>query len=151
MRIVVPTTLLLVSALSGCYRYVPTTRSSLAPGESVSVALTLQGSVNTAPSIGNNVASLEGTVSGIDSSGDITLALLSVRRRGENLASTWSGESIRLSSADIAEVSTKQLSRGRTVAAWTALGVASVGLIVAIAKATDLVGGGSGGRPIPTP
>ena len=151
MRIVAPAILLLVSVVSGCYRYVPTTRTSLAPGASVSVALTLQGSINVAPRIGNNVVSLEGTVSDTDSSGGITLSLLSVTRRGENLASTWSGESLRLSSEDIAEISGKQLSHGRTVAAWTALGAASVALIVAIAKATDLVGGSNGGRPIPTP
>ena len=151
MRIVAPAILLVVSAVSGCYRYVPTTRTSLAPGASVSVALTLQGSINAAPRIGSDVASLEGTVSDTDSSGGMTLSLLSVRRRGENLPSTWSGESIRLSSEDIAEIRGKQLSRGRTVAAWTALGAASVGFIVAIARATDLVGGGGGGRPIPTP
>jgi hypothetical protein len=151
LRIVAPAILLVVSAVSGCYRYVPTTRTSLAPGASVSVALTLQGSINAAPRIGNDVASLEGTVSDTDSSGGMTLSLLSVRRRGENLPSTWNGESIRLSSEDIAEIRGRKLSHGRTVAAWTALGVASVGIIVGIAKATDLVGGSSGGRPIPTP
>lgn len=151
MRIVAPAILLLVSAVSGCYRYVPTTHTSLAPGASVSVALTLQGSINAARSIGNNVASVEGIVSNTDSTGGITLSLLSVRRQGENLPSTWSGESIRLSSEDIAEIRGKQLSRGRTVAAWTVLGAASVGLIVAIARAVDNVSGGGGGRPIPTP
>ena len=151
MRLVTLAMLLLVSAVSGCYRYVPVTRSSLAPGASVSVALTSQGSVNAAPRIGNDVASLEGTVSDTDSSGGITLSLLSVRRRGENLASTWSGESIQLSSGDIAEIRGKQLSRGRTAAAWTALGAVSVAIIVGIARATDLVGGSNGGRPIPTP
>ena len=151
MRIVAPAILLLVSVVSGCYRYVPTTRTSLAPGAPVSVELTLQGSINAARSIGNNVASVEGTVSNTDSTGGITLSLLSVRRRGENLPSTWSGESIRLSSEDIAEVRGKQLSRGRTVAAWTALGAASVGLIIVIAKAIENVSGSNGGRPIPTP
>ena len=151
MRIVARATLLLVSVVSGCYRYVPTTRTSLAPGASVSVELTLQGSINAAPSIGNNVASVEGTVSNTDSTGGITLSLLSVRRRGENLRSTWSGESIRLSSDDIAEIRGKQLSRGRTVAGWTALGAASVVVIVAIAKAAELVSGSGGGRPVPTP
>ena len=151
MRIVAPTILLLVCAVGGCYRYVAVPRTSLAPGSYVSVALTSRGSANAAPRIGDNVASLEGTVSDTDSSGGMTLSLLSVTRRGENLASTWSGETIRLSSEDIAEIKGKQLSHGRTVAAWTALGAASVVLIVAIAKATDLVGGSSGGRPIPTP
>lgn len=151
MRIVAPIVLLLVSAASGCYRYVPATRSSLAPGASVSVTLTLQGSVNAAPRIGKDVASVEGTLSDADSAGGITLSLLAVRRRGENLASTWNGESIRLSSEDIAEIRRKQLSRGRTAAAWTALGAVSVGVVVGIAKATGLVGGSGGGRPIPAP
>src|SRR6185503_10074593 len=93
LRIVAPA-ILLLSTVSACYRYVPTTRSSLVPGAPISVALTLQGSINVAPHIGNNAASLEGTVSDTDSSGGIGLSLLSVTRRGENLASTWSGESI---------------------------------------------------------
>lgn len=151
MRIVGPTILLLVCAVGGCYRYVPVPRTSLTPGSHVSVALTSRGSANAAPRIGDNVASLEGTVSQTDSSGGITLALLAVKRRGENLASTWAGESIRLSDEDIAEIRGKQLSRGRTVAAWTALGAASVVVIVAIAKAAEHVSGGTGGRPIPTP
>ena len=150
MRIVA-SAILFVSVVSGCYRYVPTARTSLAPGAPVEVELTLQGSINAARSIGNNVASVEGTVSNTDSTGGITVSLLSVRRRGENLPSTWSGESLRLSSEDIAEIRGKQLSRGRTVAAWTGLGAASVGLIVVIAKAIENVSGSSGGRPIPTP
>jgi len=150
LRIATPT-ILLLAAVTGCYRYVPTARSALAPGEPVSVALTMQGSINAAPRIGNDVADVEGTVSGVDSAGAITLSLQSVRRRGENLASTWSGETIRLASEDIAEVRGRQLSRGRTVVAWTALGVASASIIYAIARATDLVGGSTGGRPIPTP
>lgn len=151
MRIVAPAILLFACIAGGCYRSVPTTRNSLAPGSDVSVALTSQGSVNAIPRIGDNVASVEGIVSDIDSSGGITLALHSVRRRGENLSSTWTGESLHLSSEDIAEIRAKQFSRGRTVAAWTALGAASAALIVAIAKAVDNVSGSTGGRPIPTP
>ncbi|HJQ21114.1 MAG TPA: hypothetical protein VJ867_12265 [Gemmatimonadaceae bacterium] len=151
LRIVASTALLLAAAIAGCYRYVPVTRSSLVAGEPVSIALTLQGSIDAAPHIGNNVASVEGTVTEADSTGGVALSLLSVRRRGENVATTWSGESIRLSSADIEEIKGKQFSRGRTAAAWTALGVASVGVIVAIARSTELVSGSSGGRPIPPP
>lgn len=144
------TILLLVSA-AGCYRYVPTTQSSITPGAPVLVALTLQGSIDVAPRIGQNVASVEGSLSQTDSSGALTLSLLSVRRRGENVATMWGGETLRLSSEDIAEVRGKQLSRGRTAVAWTALGAASAGLIIAIARSTDLVGGSTGGRPIPNP
>jgi hypothetical protein len=151
VKFVAPALLLFSSVVAGCYRYVPTSRSAIAPGEPVAVALTLQGSINAAPHIGNDAANLEGTVAATDSAGGITLSLLSVRRRGENFTATWHGESIRLGSEDIAEIKGKQLSRGRTAAAWTALGVASAGIVVAIAKATDLVGGSTGGRPIPTP
>ena len=151
MRIVAPTILLLVSAVGGCYRYVPAARTSIAPGEYVSVALTSLGSANAAPRIGDNVASLEGTVSQADGSGGMTLSLLAVKRRGENLASMWSGESIRLSNEDIAEIKGRKLSHGRTIAAWTALGAGSVAFIIAIARATDLVSGSNGGRPVPTP
>lgn len=150
MRIAAPT-IFLLAAVGGCYRYVPTPHTSLAPGAYVAVDLTSRGSANAAPRIGDNVASLEGTVSATDGSGGITLALAAVKRRGENLASTWGGESIRLSGDDIAEIKGRQLSRGRTIVASTALGAASVGFIIGIAKATGLVGGTSGGKPIPPP
>lgn len=150
MSRVAPIVLLGVSVLNGCYRYVPVDASGLAPGTHVSVEVTSRGSANLQPKIGNNVTVLEGTVAASDAGG-ITVALLSVRRRGEVQPSTWSGESIRLASDEIAEVKGRQLSRGRTIAASAALGAAAVAVVIAIAKATGSASNGTGPRPTPTP
>lgn len=150
MRRVAPTVLLGLSALNGCYRYVPTTREALAPGTHVSIEMTSRGTANLAPRIGDRVTSVEGTISSTDADG-VTLALLSVHRRGEVQPSTWSGESIHLAGDEIADVKGRQLARGRTIVAATALGAAAVGLVIAIAKATGQASGGAGGRPIPNP
>jgi hypothetical protein len=93
---------------------------------------------------------VEGSVTEASPS-SITLALQAVRRRGDNAASTWNGESITLASDEIAEVKRRELSRGRTAVASAALAAASVGIVVGIAKATGEASGSAGGKPSPNP
>ena len=136
---------------SACYRYVPVEPGALPSGTEVAVDLSSTGSANVRPSLGDFATRLEGRVTEADASG-ITLLLSSVQRRGEVQPSTWNGESIKLASADIAGMKTRQLSRGRTTVAAVALGAASVGLVIAIAKAVGLLEvSGGGGKPIPPP
>jgi hypothetical protein len=136
---------------SACYRYVPVEPSSLASGTEVTVDLSSAGSATVRPSVGDFATRLEGRVSESSTSG-ITLLLSTVQRRGEVQPSTWNGESIRLSTADIAGMRTRELSRGRTTVAAVALGAATVGLVVAIARAVGLLEvSGGGGKPIPPP
>lgn len=136
--------------LAACYQYVPTSDRGIAPATPVSVDLSTRGSVNVASKIGENVVTLEGNVMEA-SPNSLTLALQAVRRRGENVASTWNGESITLTTDEIDQVSTKQLSRKRTVVASAALAAASVGIVIGIAKATGQASGSVGGKPVPTP
>jgi hypothetical protein len=136
--------------LAGCYQYVPANRTALAPATPVSIDLSVRGTANVASKIGNNVITVEGSVTEASPS-SVTIALQSVKRRGESAMSTWNGESITLASEDIDEVKTKQISRRRTVVASAALAAASVGIVVGIAKATGSASGSTGGRPTPNP
>ena len=136
--------------LAGCYKYVPTDHATLTAATPVSVELSERGTVNLAPKIGQSVVVLEGNITDASAS-SLTLALESVRRRGESSVANWNGESITLSSDEIAQVKRRELSRGRTFAASTALVAASVGIIVGIAKATGQASGSTGGQPTPNP
>jgi hypothetical protein len=136
--------------LAGCYQYVPSPREGLSPATPVSVELSARGSLSVANKIGANVVTVEGNVTEASNS-SLTLALVTVRRRGESAPSTWNGESITLGPDDIDEVKRRQLSRSRTTLASVALGAASVGLVVGIAKATGSASGTVGGKPNPNP
>ena len=136
--------------LAGCYQYVSSPREGLPPATSVSVELSPRGTLNVANKIGANVVTVEGNVTESTNS-SLTLALLAVRRRGESAPSTWSGEAITLAPDDIHEVKRRQLSRSRTALASVALGAASVGIVVGIAKATGSASGTAGGKPNPNP
>jgi hypothetical protein len=134
---------------AGCYRYVASEPGALSPGAEVSIDLSSAGTASVRPALGDFVTRIEGNVASSDASG-VTLSLTSVLRRGDVSPSTWNGETIRLAAADVSSVRTREFSRSRTTAAAVALGAASVGLVIAIAKATGLleVSGGAG-KPIP--
>jgi hypothetical protein len=136
--------------LAGCYKYVPADHAELTPATPVSVELSARGMINLAPRIGENVVVVEGNITDATAS-SLTLALQSVRRRGESSVANWNGESITLASDDIDQVKRRELSRGRTVAASAALAAASVGIVVGIAKATGGASGTVGGKPNPNP
>ncbi len=145
---------LLIVALAGstgCYRYVPVEPGAVTPGTEVAVDLTSTGTANVRPAVGDFAERLEGRIT--ESSADgLTLQLTSVQRRGEPKPSTWTGETIRLGTADIDGLNLRQFARGRTTVAAVALGAASVGLVIAIAKAVGILEvSGSTGKPIPPP
>lgn len=140
-----------LAGTTGCYRYVETAPGAVTAGTEVAIDLSSTGTASVKPALGDFVTTVEGNVTEANGAG-ITLSLVSVKRRGDVSPSTWSGESLHLTSADIAGVKARQFSRGRTTAAWVALGAGTVGLVAAIAKATGLIGGSGGtGKPIPPP
>jgi hypothetical protein len=140
-----------LASSTGCYRYVETAPSAIATGSEVAVDLSSAGTVNVKPTLGDFVTQVEGSVTEANGAG-ITLSLMSVKRRGDVAPSTWHGESLILTTADIAGVKTREFSRGRTTTAWVALGAAGVGLVAIIAKATGLIdASGSGGKQVPPP
>lgn len=136
--------------LAGCYQYVDADHAGLSPATAVSVELSTRGTTNVANRIGENVVALEGSVTASTPT-SLTLALQAVRRKGENLMSTWNGESITLASDEIDQVKRRELSRRRTFVASAALAAASVGIVVGIAKATGEASGTVGGKPSPNP
>lgn len=136
--------------LAGCYKYVPTDHATLTAATPVSVELSARGMINLEPKIGPNVVEVEGNITDATAS-SLTLALESVRRRGESAIANWNGESITLASDEIDQVKRRELSRGRTVAASAVLAAASVGIVVGIAKATGGASGTIGGKPNPNP
>lgn len=137
---------------AGCYNYTTATDpSDLKQGSEVIIELTSTGAASVRPAIGDFVTTVEGRVSEASAEG-ITLELMSVKRRGDVSPSTWHGENLRLAAADIDEMRARELSRGKTTVAITALAAASVGLVIAIAKATGLLEVSGGARkPIPPP
>jgi hypothetical protein len=137
-------------AVAGCYRYVPAANLAVPTGSRVSVELTSAGTATLRPTLGDFVTKIEGDVTQATPS-QLTLALVTVHRRGEIAPSTWHGESIQVGSSDVETVRQRQLSRGKTTAAFIALGAAGAGLVYAIAKATGLVSGDVGSRPPPNP
>jgi hypothetical protein len=137
-------------AVAGCYRYVPAANLAVPTGSRVSVELTSAGTATLRPTLGDFVTKIEGDVTQATGS-QLTLALVTVHRRGEIAPSTWHGESVQVGTNDVQEVKQRQLSRGKTTAAFVALGAAGVGLVYAIAKATGLVSGEAGSRPPPNP
>ena len=141
---------LLPLALAGCYKYVSTDHAGLTPATPVSIELSMRGTMNVASKIGANVVAVEGSVTE-SSPSSLTVALQAVRRKGESTMATWNGESITLASDEIGEVKRRELSRGRTAVASAALAVASVGIVVGIAKATGEASGTVGGKPTPNP
>lgn len=139
-----------VTALSGCYHYVPVASSTPPAGTHVAIEISTRGAVNLIPRLGDNVVSLEGELTSADENG-ITVSVLSLKRRGDLQPSTWTGAPVTLASSDVIEVKKRELSKGRTIFASSALGATMVGIVIAIAKATGLASGGTGERPIPTP
>ena len=109
-----------------------------------------RGSANLISRLGNNIDVLDGTVMSSDSQ-SLTLALASIRRRGELHPSIWAGEPVTLSLADVDVIRGKTLSRSRTTAAFAVLGTAAIALVIGIARATGGDSPGGGERPIPTP
>lgn len=136
--------------LTGCYQYTAANRLAIEPATPVSVDLSPRGTINVAGKIGGNVVTIQGNVTETTAS-SLTIALMTVRRRGETALSKWNGESITLASDDIDEVKTRELSRRRTTVAAVALAATSVGIVIGIAKATGGASGTVGGSPVPTP
>lgn len=142
--------LAMLPLVAGCYQYLPANRAELSTATAVSVNLSSRGTTNVAGKIGNNVVTVEGNVTDASPS-SLTIALRSVRRRGETVPSTWNGESISLGPDDIDEVKTRQLSRRRTAVASALAAAASVGIVIGIAKSTGGSSGSGGGPPPPPP
>lgn len=125
---------------SGCYNYRDVNTGTSIPAETfVRVELTDAGTTNVTKAIGPYVMWLEGPVETAGSDG-VTLRVTTLRRRGEG-DTRWIGEQLKLGREDIRYMRSRQLSRGRTIAAATGFIGGGLGLLYIIAKAAGLVSG----------
>jgi hypothetical protein len=150
-RTVAPRVLRLASIgllVSGCYDY-RQLDSSVRPdaGTYVRVELTDGGTARVAPAIGPYILTVAGSVQSADTLG-FSLSLQALQRRGE-AETSWTGETLALTSADVRRIDQRRLSRGRSTIAATAFTAVGVAIVYAIAKAKGVVSGGSNRPPVP--
>jgi hypothetical protein len=138
---------LALAALAACYEYVPSSGpTDLAAGE-VRARLTDAGAVALAPTIGPQVASIDGRVSTSPDGQSYTIAVSqTTTRTGEER--DWNGESVQVPASAVATFERRQLSRPRTaLVSGAILGAVALGIQAA-------VGPGEGStrvRPVPVP
>jgi hypothetical protein len=119
---------------SACYSYVPVTGTPV-PGQELALVITDGGRVALTDRVGPEVDQLRGTLVGrTDSS--YTLAMSqAVTLRRESIK--WTGESVNVSSAFVASVREKRLSRSRS---WLVAGGATAAVVAFIVTRSFLDG-----------
>ena len=133
--------LTLLTSVSGCYAYIPTTSTTLAETTPVTVRLTLPGTVALASTLGQGVNELDGTV--LRSTADsLVLAVEKMYTVGRQEFGS-SGTTAALPRGYITDVKVRTFSRKRTT--LTILG--SIGLAAAVGGAAVTVGKSSGDGP----
>lgn len=149
-RTIAPTlvALLCVSALHGCYRYVPLDGVAPPVGQEIRVEVTRRGlfelseALPTPPTSG----SVEGRSAGTEGS-DLLLSV-PVAQRSEGFLSTSLTQTVRIPASEVLAVSSKELDRTATGFLVVAAGALSAGLVMVI---LNTVGGSGGGGDLPIP
>ena len=132
-----------LSALAGCYVYVPVPGTTPPVGQTMLLSVSDRGRVELGERLGPGVAKIEARVSGID--GDqLTLNVYGVQYIGGE-RSRWSGESMRLNRDFVQQLSSRSLSKRRT---WIAVGASAV-VITAFIASHGLLGFFTGERDTP--
>lgn len=143
MRLAVLTVPLMVSTTAGCFTAKPVVGEPLPAGTEVLVKVTDAGRVNLAAQLGPGVDVVEGRLISRDASA-VTVAASSVTllTGGHQV---WSGERIRIGADQVALLSKKQFSKGRTAIVTAAV----LGAIVVVAKGSlsGLLQGSEGKTP----
>lgn len=117
-----------------CYSYVPVTGTPV-PGQELALTVTDRGRVALNERVGPEVDELRGTlVSRSDSSYTLAMKQTVTLRRA---TSTWTGESLSVSSSLVGSVREKRLSRGRS---WLLAGGATAAVVAFIATRSFLDG-----------
>jgi hypothetical protein len=132
---------LLVPHLTGCFQFVPVSRSDVPSGAEVSLGITDPGRVALAEPIGPGISRVDGRiVENRDTS--IVLAVTSVRFIDLDVTMYRDGERVEIAHRHISEIRERRLSQSRS---WIAAGVAAAG--VAALLLISIVG--FGGEDIP--
>ena len=133
-----------VTALGGCYTYVPVV-SAPAPGASLVLDLNDRGRVALGDSIGPSAATVTGVVQAASDS-QYVLRVSSVHYLNGQ-SNQWSGEPLALRADLVGRARQKNYSRSRT---W-ALGLGAAALLVGFLLSEDLLGNRGGPRKSPVP
>ena len=113
---------------SACYSYVPVTGTPV-PGSEVALVVTDRGRVALNERVGPEIDELRGTLVGkTDSSYTLAMKQAVALRRS---STTWTGESLSVSSAFVGSVREKRFSRSRS---WLVAGGAAAALVAFIAS-----------------
>jgi len=124
----------MVLGTSACYSYVPLTGSPVA-GQELALVMTDRGRVALNERVGPEIDELQGTlVAKTDSSYTLAMKRAVTLRR---ISTTWTGESLSVSSAFVGTVREKRFSRGRS---WLVAGGATAAVVAFIATRSFLDG-----------
>lgn len=135
---------------SACYRYVPISSNAPPAGSEFRARLTDEGSVRLTPTLGAQIALVEGRVSSANDSAYVVSVSATTNR--SKVQTFWTGESVTLPRTSIQAIEARTLDRRKT---WIIATIGMVGGALA-AKVFDLFGGkagstgdGGGGPPPP--
>jgi hypothetical protein len=125
--------------LGACYRYAPIVSSAPPTGSEFRARLTDEGSVRLTPTLGAQIALVEGRVSSANDSAYVVSVSATTNR--SQVQTFWTGESVTLPRTSIQAIEARTLDRKKT---WV---IATLGLVggVLAAKIFDLFGGSAGG------
>ena len=132
---------------AGCYTYTPLATATPASGTQVALVLSDQGRVQAAPSVGPHVARVEGAL--VDATDADYVVQVSDVIDIQGRRTKWTGETVPLPRAAVANSFEKRFSRSRT---YLLVGGVTAAF-VAVAVSQDLLGlgGGSEGGSMPPP
>ena len=132
-----------VVTAAGCYTEVPLETPTPAAGTQVVVDLTDQGALDLAKDLGPAVDKLEGKIVTADES-HLQVAVSSTQKKN-GVESSWNGEQVTIQRSEIASLSQRKLSGGKTAALAGGLAAAVAGAAVVIGGATGGSSNGGGG------
>lgn len=118
----------------GCFGYYRPITPDLA-GRRVQLSLTDSGAVVLAPRLGNEIESVDGTLTA-DSAAGYTVSVLSTKRR-DGQENDWRGEAVMIPHSLVSSVAERRFSRARTMLFATATSIA-------LAATKHAFGGGGG-------
>jgi hypothetical protein len=137
---------LVLNALSACYRYVPASTTDIIPGGAYRGHLSAEGSRDVARLVGENVELFDGRIITVTDSSYL-IAMSATQKRADPRSLVWAGERLVIPRTAVNKFELRELDRGRTfrAALLSALGIVTIGALV------FSINGGSGGDPVIVP
>lgn len=136
---------LCVTFAAGCYTFVPSESSLLAPGKPIALDLNDLGRLNLSELVGGDVARLSGFL--VDQSASAYTVRVNQLTYLNGRTAEWSGESVNVRRDFVRGVYEQKLSPSKTALAVLA-GAGAIGGLIA---ARSIIGSGDADTPKPTP